>query len=410
VPRPPTTTFETFFADACTALGYDDATYDLLVMASREVHAQIPLHRDDGTISVYNGYRVQHHNARGAYKGGLRYHPDLDLVESRSLACLMTFKAALVDVPFGGAKGGIDCDPEELSSRELEELTRKFVERFHRLIGPNLDVPAPDMGTNGQIMAWIQDEYSKIYGYSPAVVTGKPLALGGSKGREAATGTGLVMVLDTVLQDRGERLDGCRVAVQGLGNVGSHTVEELARRGAVVVAVSDVHGGLTDDEGLDVDKLLASVRDGAPLASLPGTVVDNRAVLTSDCDVLVPCALGGVVTEELAGALRCRYVVEGANEPVVAAADRVLGERGIVVVPDILANAGGITVSDFEWVQNLQQFTWSLDEVQERLGTKMTTATRAVLDRAGTDGDTLRRAAYRIATERVREAYFLSGF
>jgi len=192
--------------------------------------------------------------------------------------------------------------------------------------------------------------------------------------------------------------------------VGSHTVEELARRGAVVVAVSDVHGGLTDDEGLDVDKLLASVRDGAPLASLPGTVVDNRAVLTSDCDVLVPCALGGVVTEELAGALRCRYVVEGANEPVVAAADRVLGERGIVVVPDILANAGGITVSDFEWVQNLQQFTWSLDEVQERLGTKMTTATRAVLDRAGTDGDTLRRAAYRIATERVREAYFLSGF
>ena len=410
VPNAPTTNFETFFADACAALGYDEVTYELLSMASREIHAQIALHRDDGTISVFNAYRVQHHNARGAYKGGLRYHPDLDLAESRSLACLMTFKAALVDVPFGGAKGGIDCDPEQLSSREIEELTRKFVEKFHRLIGPNLDVPAPDMGTNGQVMAWIQDEYSKIYGYSPAVVTGKPVPLGGSKGREAATGTGVVIVLDTVLRQYGERLDGCRVAVQGFGNVGTHTVEELARRGATVVAVSDVHGGLADEEGLDVDKILSAVRDGAPLASLPGDPIDNVSLLTVDCDVLIPCAVGGVVTPELGGELRCRYLVEGANEPVTAPADRVLDDRGIVVVPDILANAGGITVSYFEWVQNLQQFTWTLDEVQTRLEARMITAARTVLDRAAAEDTTLRRASYRIATERVREAFFLSGF
>jgi glutamate dehydrogenase (NAD(P)+) len=410
VPISPTTTFESFFADACTALGYDQIIYELLVMPSREIHAQIPLRRDDGTVAVFNAYRVQHHNARGAYKGGLRYHPELDLVESRSLASLMTLKAALVDVPFGGAKGGIDCDPAELSGRELEELTRKFVERFHRVIGPNLDIPAPDMGTNGQVMAWIQDEYSKIYGYSPAVVTGKPVSLGGSPGREAATGTGLAMVLEEVLASRGERLDGCRVAVQGVGNVGSNAIEELARRRAVVVAVSDVSGGVASARGLDVDKLLAAVRDGAELASLPGEPIDNRSLLTVDCDVLIPCAVGGVVTADVAGDVRCRLILEGANEPVTADADRVLRDRGIAVVPDILANAGGVTVSYFEWVQNLQQFRWSSDDVRSRLETTMATATRAVLARAAVEGIGLRSSAYRIATERVKDAYFLSGF
>jgi glutamate dehydrogenase (NAD(P)+) len=409
VPIQPTTTFQSFFADACTSLGYDDVTYELLVMASREVHAQIPLNRDDGTIAVYNAYRVQHHNTRGAYKGGLRYHPDLNLDESRSLASLMTLKAALVDLPFGGAKGGIDCDPEGLSSRELEQLTRKFVERFHRLIGPNLDIPAPDMGTNGQVMAWIQDEYSKIYGYSPAVVTGKPVELGGSKGRESATGTGLAIVAETVLAGDGRTIEGCRVAVQGFGNVGSHLVAQLAARGAVIVAVADVHGGVADERGLDVAALAEAARRGS-LASVPGTPVDSHGLLTTDCDLLAPCALGGVVTPAIAEKLRCRYVLEGANEPVTADADAILARRGITVIPDILANAGGITVSYFEWVQNLQQFTWSLEEVEDRLETTMTEAAAAVLEEAREHGITLRRAAYRIATDRVKVAFFLSGF
>jgi glutamate dehydrogenase (NAD(P)+) len=322
----------------------------------------------------------------------------------------MTLKAALVDVPFGGAKGGIDCDPATLSSRELEQLTRKFVEKFHRLIGPNLDVPAPDMGTNGQIMAWIQDEYSKIYGHSPAVVTGKPVELGGSKGRDAATGTGLTIVLGSVLGARGERIEGCRVAVQGFGNVGGHVVAQLLERGAVIVAVSDVHGGVADEKGLDAGALSEAARGAGPLATVPGEPIDNDALLATECDVLVPCAVGGVVTAEVAARLRCRYVLEGANEPVTAEGDRVLDERGITVVPDILANAGGITVSYFEWVQNLQQFSWSLDEVERRLASTMVTATEAVLARSTGDGISLRRAAYRIATERVKVAFFLSGF
>jgi glutamate dehydrogenase (NAD(P)+) len=420
VPRPPTTSFELFLADACTALGYDDVTCELLLMASREVHAQLALQRDDGTFAVFNAYRVQHHNARGAYKGGLRYHPDLDLVGSRSLACVMTLKAALVDVPFGGAKGGIDCDPETLSTRELEQLTRKFVEKFHRLIGPNLDVPAPDMGTDGQVMAWIQDEYSKIYGHSPAVVTGKPVELGGSKGRDGATGRGLAIVLGSVLGARGQQIEGCRVAVQGFGNVGAHVVAELVARGAVIVAVSDVHGGVANEKGLDAEALLQaaraavgagrSARGRAPLASVPGDPIDNDELLVSDCDVLVPCAVGGVITAEVAARLRCRYVLEGANEPVKAEGDRVLEDRGITVIADILANAGGITVSYFEWVQNLQQFSWTLDEVERRLESTMVTATEAVLARAAADGVSLRRAAYRIATERVKVAFFLAGF
>lgn len=410
-PTPPPTTFETFFAEACTDLGYDRVTYELLVMASREVHAQIPLRRDDGSIAVFNAFRVQHHNARGAYKGGLRYHPRLDLAEARTLACLMTLKAALVGVPFGGAKGGIDCDPGTLSRRELEQLTRKFVERFHRLIGPNLDVPAPDMGTDGQIMAWFQDEYAKIYGNSPAVVTGKPLVLGGSVGRDSATGVGVAEVTERVLADRGDRLAGCRVAVQGFGNVGRHAAAELVRRGAVVVAVSDVHGGVTDSGGLDLDKVGAAADRGEPLASVAGgTAIDNPTLLTMACDVLVPCALGGVITAGLADRLRCRYVVEGANAPVTAEAAQALRDRGVTVVPDILANAGGVTVSYFEWVQNLQQLRWSAADVGRRLRETMATATDAVLTEAATREVSLRRAAYRIATERVKVAFFLAGF
>jgi glutamate dehydrogenase (NAD(P)+) len=236
-------THDTYFVAACDALGYDATTTRMLLLASREIRAELPLRRDDGTVAVFNAYRVQHHNARGPYKGGLRFHPDLDLEESRGLACLMTLKAALVDVPFGGAKGGIDCDPATLSPRELERLTRGFVAKFHRLLGPNRDIPAPDVGTSGQVMAWIHDEYAKLYGYSPAVVTGKPLILGGSVGRIEATGHGVAMVLDAYARHREDDLRGARVVIQGFGNVGAHVARFVTERGLRVIGVSDVTGG-----------------------------------------------------------------------------------------------------------------------------------------------------------------------
>jgi glutamate dehydrogenase (NAD(P)+) len=410
-------TFETFFESACTSLGYDAATFELLLLASREVRAELPLHRDDGSIAVFNAYRVQHHNARGPYKGGLRFHPELDLDEARALACLMTLKTALVEVPFGGAKGGIDCDPAGLSARELELLTRKFVERLHRLIGPNLDIPAPDVGTGPQEMAWIQDEYSKIYGYSPGVVTGKPIATGGSLGRASATGEGLAIVLETLLTHRGEGVEGLRVAIQGFGNVGRHTARALHERGARVVAVCDRDGGVHDPGGLDVaDVVAARLRDGSlagPTASSGASTivpVDNASLLELDCDVLVPCAVSSVVTSANAPRLRCRYLLEGANSPVTAEADALLRRRGVEVVPDILANSGGVVVSYFEWAQNLQQVAWSLEEVQHRLRERLQRATLQVVEAAADEGLSLREAAYRIATARVKEAFFVAGF
>jgi glutamate dehydrogenase (NAD(P)+) len=403
-------TFETFFEVACDSLGFDRTVYELLLLASREIRTEIPLLRDDGTISVFNAYRVQHHNARGPYKGGLRFHPELDIDDCRALACLMTLKTALVDVPFGGAKGGIDCDPSLLSTRELEQLSRKFVERFHRLIGPNLDIPAPDMGTDAQVMAWMQDEYSKIYGYSPGVVTGKPIAIGGSLGREQATGLGLGMVLERVLAREGRSVKGCRVVIQGFGNVGAHAAESLDCLGARVIAVSDKDGGLVNDAGLDVAELRNAVRRGSFPGRVAGDPIDNAALLELDCDVLVPCAVGNVVTDANADRLQCRYLLEGANSPVTASADADLRDRGVVVVPDILANAGGVTVSYFEWVQNLQQFSWTLDEVRSRLKQRLDDATDLVLDTAERDHSSLRESAYRIATSRVKEAFFLAGF
>jgi glutamate dehydrogenase (NAD(P)+) len=403
-------THDAFFEEACTSLGYDPATSELLLLASREIRAELPLRRDDGSISVFNAYRVQHHNARGPYKGGLRYHPDIDLDEARGLACLMTLKTALADIPFGGAKGGIDCDPTTLSQHELEQLTRKFVAKLHRLIGPNLDIPAPDMGTDAQVMAWVQDEYSKIYGYSPAVVTGKPVLTGGSAGREEATGLGVGIVLGSLLAQKGESVDGRTVAIQGFGNVGLHTAATLARLGMRVVAVSDRDGGIHDPTGLAVDELVDTVRRGKPLAAVDAEPIDNESLLQLDCDVLVPAAIGSVVTTRNAERIRAPLVVEAANSPVTAAADAMLRARGVQVVPDILANAGGVIVSYFEWVQNLQQFYWSLETVHDRLRERLEAATRAVVTEAGLEHTSWRAAAYRIATARVKNAFFVSGF
>ena len=401
-------THDAFFTEACAALGYDDTTAEMLLLASREIRAELPLHRDDGSISVFNAYRVQHHNARGPYKGGLRYHPDIDLEESRGLACLMTLKCALVDIPFGGAKGGINCDPSTLSARELEALTRAFVGRFHRLLGPNRDIPAPDVGTNSQVMAWFNDEYGKLYGYSPAAVTGKPLILGGSAGRTEATGRGVSIVLAALAKHRGEDLVGATVAIQGYGNVGSNVARFVAQKGMKVVAVSNRRGASHDPDGFALPDLIGAADHGDALPA--GEPMSNRDLLALDCDYLVPAALSGAINADNAADVRARVVVEAANSPLTAAADLILGARGVVIVPDILANAGGAIVSYFEWVQNLQQVSWTLDEVDERLHERLTEATSLVVARSENDAINYRAAAYRIATARVKEAFFLSGF
>jgi glutamate dehydrogenase (NAD(P)+) len=403
-------THDSFFEAACRSLGYDSATFELLLLAAREIRSELPLRRDDGSIEVFNAYRVQHHNARGPYKGGLRFHPDVDFDEVRGLACLMTLKTALVDVPFGGAKGGVDCDPATLSPRELEQLTRKYTSKFHRVIGPNLDIAAPDIGTDARVMAWIQDEYSKIYGYDPAVVTGKPVLTGGSVGREEATGLGVSLVLNRFVTGRSESLAGQTIAIQGFGNVGCHAAEFLHRLDARIVAISDHTGGVHDAAGLPVEECIRRVRGGETVTELGFEPIGNDALLELDVDVLIPAAVGGVITAANAPAVRARMIVEAANSPVTAAADAMLSARGVEIIPDILANAGGVIVSYFEWVQNLQQFYWTLDVVHQRLSDRLDTATAAVLDEAEREQISLRSAAYRIATLRVKEAFFIAGF
>ncbi len=288
---------ETFLVRACQRLGYDETLTMLLLLAAREIRAEIPLVRDDGSLAVYSGYRVQHHDARGPYKGGLRFHPRVDMDEIRGLAGLMTLKTALVEIPFGGAKGGIDCDPADLSLRELEQLTRRFTEKFHRHIGPQRDIPAPDVGTDARIMGWIQDEYSKIYGHNPGVVTGKPVAVGGSLGRTEATGRGIATVLRTYLRARDETAAGRRVAVQGFGNVGRHAAMALRDDGCTIVAISDVSGGAHDPAGIDVERLAAHLDAGGVVSDAGiGDHITNADLLTLPCDILLPAALGGVIT------------------------------------------------------------------------------------------------------------------
>jgi glutamate dehydrogenase (NAD(P)+) len=399
-----------FLLRACSDLGYDEVTTRLLQLADKEIRLELPLWRADGSLSVYHAYRVQHDDARGPFKGGVRYHPSVDMDEVRGLATLMTLKTALVDVPFGGAKGGIDCDPGELSRRELEDLTRRFTERLHRELGPNRDIPAPDLGTDAQVMAWIADEYAKMYGHTPAVVTGKPIALGGSRGRDEATGRGLVTVLAAFWAVAGISLADRTAAIQGFGNVGGHAATALVDAGARVIAVDDRDGGVHDPDGLDVAALLDHrERHGTVAGFAGGRPLTDADLLALECDVLVPAALGGCITTDNAGRVAAGTIAEGANSPLTPAAHDELTERGVEVIPDILANAGGVVVSYFEWVQNLQRMSWSLDEVRARARSKLETATGEVVALARERDYDLRRAAYVIAVERLREAVFAAG-
>src|SRR5438093_1207848 len=323
----------------------------ILMSPFREVQVEVPVRMDDGRIEVFTGYRIQHNGARGPCKGGIRYHPDADHDEVLGLAAIMTWKTALMDIPFGGAKGGVTVDPKRLSRLELERLTRRFTQRISIVLGPYRDIPAPDVNTNAQVMAWILDEYSSRHGYTPAAVTGKPISLGGSLGREEATGRGVMYVMGEYTRDCGLALRGSRVVIQGFGNVGGHLARLLAAEaGAKVVAVSDVSGAVVNEAGLDVPGLLAHAAAGRPVTEFPGgTAITNEALWTIPCDWLVPAALGGVITKEAnARTIDCQVVVEGANEPTTPTADRILEERGIAVIPDFLANAGGVTVSYYE--------------------------------------------------------------
>ena len=400
-----------FFNEVADLVGLDDATRAVLSGTYREIRVQIPLQRDDGSVTPFWGYRVQHNGARGPYKGGVRYHPHADLEEVRALAALMTWKTALVDVPFGGAKGGVQVDPAELSAREMERLTRRYMSQVSYIVGVYRDIMAPDVNTNAQTMAWMMDAYGQRAGHTPAIVTGKPVALGGSLGREAATGRGAVMVTNAAVGDLGRSPEDMTVAIQGFGNVGSWTARLAAECGYRVVAVSDVLGGITAEKGLDVEALTAHVREAGTVVGFEGAEpLDNTELLELDVDVLVPAALGGVITSTNADRIAATLVVEAANAPVTPLADRILAERGVTVLPDILANAGGVTVSYFEWTQNIQQFSWTEERVNTELGDHMRSAYAQVRDRAKAQDTDLRHAAFAIAVDRVATAAHLRGY
>jgi glutamate dehydrogenase (NAD(P)+) len=399
-----------YFAQAATILDLDAELHAVLTTPYRELTVQVPVRLDDGDLIVARGYRVQHNGARGPYKGGVRYHPTADLNEVRALASLMTWKTALVDVPFGGAKGGVEIDPTVLSSAELQRLTRRFTNGIQHVLGVYRDIPAPDMNTNAQVMAWMMDAFSATHGYSPAIVTGKPLDLGGAPGREAATGRGCTYVLDAWCQYHGRSLADLRVAIQGFGNVGSWMARELHGRGAKVVGVSDVHGALVDPAGIDVPGLVAHLGTGASLASSGGESLTNEELLELDCDVLAPAALGQVITDANADRIRASVVLEAANYPVTPTGDKILRDRGVAVIPDILANAGGVTGSYFEWSQNIQQFTWKEARFNEELRDRMEGAYHLTQAFADQHQVPLRQAAYAIGIKRVADAAKLRGY
>jgi glutamate dehydrogenase (NAD(P)+) len=391
-------------------VGTDTTMRKVLETPARELKVELVIERDDGSVGHFIGYRVQHDNARGPYKGGLRYHHHVDMGEVMGLASLMTWKTAVVNVPYGGAKGGICCRPRELSEREEQRLTRKFVDCIHEFIGPHADIPAPDMNTGSKHMAWFFDQYSMHRGHSPGCVTGKPVALFGSLGRDAATGRGVVMATKELLAHRKETVVGTKVVIQGYGNVGHWAARLFAEEGATVIGVSDVEGAITNPDGLDLDALDAHVAKTRTVVGFSGAdAIEPAALLCLPCDILVPAAIGGVITTENAGELRCKIVVEGANGPTKPGADAILNERNIDVIPDIYANAGGVTVSYFEWVQNMQTQRWTEERVNQQLQQIMSDAFNDIVGVAKRKHCSLREAAFVLAIERVAEATIMRG-
>lgn len=399
-----------YFKKASTELGIMSQLEKVLISPKREVKVECIVELDNGEMATYTGFRVQHDSSRGPMKGGLRFHPEVDPDEVNSLASLMTWKTAVVNIPYGGAKGGINCDPRKLSHTELQRITRAFVDDIHDIIGPQLDIPAPDMGTNAQTMAWIVDQYSKYHGWTPAVVTGKPVELGGSMGREAATGQGVFYAAEALLRDEGREIKDLTFAIQGFGNVGSFAAKFIHDAGGKIVAISDAGGAITSSQGIDIDALLNHSQSAGTICGFTGAEAMKRDdLLTTTCDVLIPAALGGVITSDNAKDIKASYIIEAANGPTTPEADEHLIKRGVTILPDIFVNAGGVVVSYFEWVQNIQQFRWNLERVNRELKSTMLTAYEEIVSTARSTKCDLRTAAFQLAISRVASATALRG-
>jgi len=399
------------FDEAADRLGLSQAMRAILRKPKRELIVNFPVRMDNGDVEMYTGYRVQHNINRGPAKGGIRFSPEVSLDEVRALAMWMTWKCAVVGIPFGGAKGGVLCDPHKLSRSELERLSRRYATEISILIGPDSDIPAPDMNTNPQIMAWMMDTFSMHKGFSiPAVITGKPLAIGGSEGRLEATARGVQFVAIEAMRDLGMQPEDCSVVVQGFGNVGSISARLLHELGCRIVCVSDISGGVYNANGIDLYRALRYSKEHGSLRGLPDAeFVTNSELLELPCDILVPAALENQLTTKNASRIKARLIIEAANGPTTPDADHILNDRGIMIVPDILANAGGVTVSYFEWVQDLQRFFWAEHEINDRLESIMTRAYRASRAKADEQETNLRMGSYLLAVTRVAEATEIRG-
>ncbi|WP_303965192.1 Glu/Leu/Phe/Val dehydrogenase [Sporosarcina ureae] len=405
------TSTQVVIKEALEKLGYDEGMYELLKEPLRMVEVRIPVRMDDGKVQVYTGYRGQHNDAVGPTKGGIRFHPNVSADEVKALSMWMTLKAGIVDLPYGGAKGGIICDPREMSMGELERLSRGYVRALSQIMGPAKDIPAPDVFTNSQIMAWMMDEYSKIDEFnSPGFITGKPVVLGGSHGRERATAEGVTIIINEAAKRRNIDMKGARVIIQGFGNAGSFLSKFLHDSGAKVIGISDAYGALHDPDGLDIDYLLDRRDSFGTVTTLFDNTLTNAELLEMDCDILVPAAIENQITEENAHNIKANIVVEAANGPTTAEATKILTDRGILLVPDVLASAGGVTVSYFEWVQNNMGYYWTEEEVREKMTQKMVAAFENVYNVSSTRNIDMRLAAYMIGVRRTAEASRFRGW
>jgi glutamate dehydrogenase len=397
--------------EALEKLGYNEEMYELLKEPLRMLTVRIPVRMDDGTVKVFTGYRSQHNDAVGPTKGGVRFHPEVDEEEVKALSMWMSLKCGIVDLPYGGGKGGIVCDPRTMSMAELERLSRGYVRAISQIVGPTKDIPAPDVYTNSQIMAWMVDEYSRLREYdSPGFITGKPLVLGGSQGREKATAQGVTICIEEAAKRKGIDIKGARVVIQGFGNAGSFLAKFMHDAGAKVIGISDAYGALYDPNGLDIDYLLDRRDSFGTVTTLFENTITNKELLELDCDILVPAAVSNQITAENARNIKASIVVEAANGPTTLEATRILSERGILLVPDVLASAGGVTVSYFEWVQNNQGYYWTEEEVNEKLRKKLVEAFDNVYQTAQNRRVNMRLAAYMVGVRKMAEASKFRGW
>ncbi|WP_163526252.1 Glu/Leu/Phe/Val family dehydrogenase [Halobacillus ihumii] len=402
---------QTVVKKALDKLGYPNEVYDLLKEPVRMMAVRIPVRMDDDSIKIFTGYRAQHNDAVGPTKGGVRFHPNVTEKEVKALSIWMSLKAGIVDLPYGGGKGGIVCDPREMSFRELEGISRGYVRAISQIVGPTKDIPAPDVFTNSQIMAWMMDEYSRIDEFNnPGFITGKPIVLGGSHGRETATAKGVTICIEEAAKKKGIDVEGARVVVQGFGNAGSFLAKFMHDKGAKVIGISDAYGGLHDPDGLDIDYLLDRRDSFGTVTNLFKNTITNEELLELDCDILVPAAIENQITEKNANSIKATIVVEAANGPTTLEATKILSDRGILLVPDVLASAGGVTVSYFEWVQNNQGYYWTEEEVEEKLHKVIIKGFDNVFRTAENRRVDMRLAAYMVGVRKMAEASRFRGW